>query len=113
MRECVSCTCARHDHSRVSAGALSEEGLLLYLRGLQALLLLLPVFESSSRTEVSSDSEDDDTAGIQSSPMQVRRSNTAPQRLMLSSELMLHFNSVLFLKGTSFSSRTTAESLCS
>ncbi|CAG04311.1 unnamed protein product [Tetraodon nigroviridis] len=52
-------------------GSLSEEGLLLYLRGLQTLLPLLPVSESSSRTEVSSDSEDDDNdTGIQSPPMQ-------------------------------------------
>lgn len=82
MQECVYCTCARHDHSCVAAGALSEEGLLLYLRGLQALLLLLPVFESSSRTEVSSDSEDDDNAGIQSSPMQVRCSSAPRLRVI-------------------------------
>uniref|UniRef100_A0AAX7UEI6 Ubiquitin-protein ligase E3C n=1 Tax=Astatotilapia calliptera TaxID=8154 RepID=A0AAX7UEI6_ASTCA len=41
-------------------GSLSEEGLLLYLRALQTLLPLLPVSESSTRPEVSSDSEDDD-----------------------------------------------------
>uniref|UniRef100_A0A673AVF5 HECT-type E3 ubiquitin transferase n=1 Tax=Sphaeramia orbicularis TaxID=375764 RepID=A0A673AVF5_9TELE len=41
-------------------GSLSEEGLLLYLRALQTLLPLLPVSESSSRPEVSSDSEDED-----------------------------------------------------
>lgn len=78
MLECIYCTRARPNHSCVSAGALSEEGLLLYLRGLQALLLLLPVFESSSsRAEVSSDSEDDDNnTGIQSSPMKVRCSST-------------------------------------
>uniref|UniRef100_A0AAX7UR89 Ubiquitin-protein ligase E3C n=1 Tax=Astatotilapia calliptera TaxID=8154 RepID=A0AAX7UR89_ASTCA len=45
-------------------GSLSEEGLLLYLRALQTLLPLLPVSESSTRPEVSSDSEDDDNAGI-------------------------------------------------
>ncbi|XP_005722870.1 ubiquitin-protein ligase E3C [Pundamilia nyererei] len=52
-------------------GSLSEEGLLLYLRALQTLLPLLPVSESSTRPEVSSDSEDDDNAGIQPLPMQV------------------------------------------
>lgn len=41
-------------------GSLSEEGLLLYLHALQSLLPMLPVSESSSRTEVASDSEDDD-----------------------------------------------------
>ncbi|KAM6978093.1 ubiquitin-protein ligase E3C [Aplochiton taeniatus] len=41
---------------------LSEEGLHLYLRALQTLLPLLPVSESSSRPEVGSDSEDDDTS---------------------------------------------------
>uniref|UniRef100_A0A4W6FIH1 HECT-type E3 ubiquitin transferase n=1 Tax=Lates calcarifer TaxID=8187 RepID=A0A4W6FIH1_LATCA len=41
-------------------GSLSEEGLLLYLRALQTLLPLLPVSESSTRPEVSSDSEDED-----------------------------------------------------
>ncbi|TNN73378.1 Ubiquitin-protein ligase E3C [Liparis tanakae] len=45
-------------------GSLSEEGLLLYLRALQTLLPLLPVSEGSSRPEVTSDSEDDDDAGI-------------------------------------------------
>lgn len=54
------------------AGSLSEEGLLLYLRALQTLLPLLPVSESSNRPEVSSDSEDDDDAGIQPLPMQVK-----------------------------------------
>lgn len=72
MRECIYCTCARRSHGCVSAGSLSEEGLLLYLRGLQTLLPLLPVSESSSRTEVGSDSEDDDNdTGFQSPPMQV------------------------------------------
>uniref|UniRef100_A0A8C7X8E2 HECT-type E3 ubiquitin transferase n=1 Tax=Oryzias sinensis TaxID=183150 RepID=A0A8C7X8E2_9TELE len=45
-------------------GSLSEEGLLLYLRALQTLLPLLPVSESSSRPEVSSDSEDEDDTKI-------------------------------------------------
>ncbi|XP_063063156.1 ubiquitin-protein ligase E3C [Engraulis encrasicolus] len=40
-------------------GCLSEEGLLLYLNALQSLLPLLPVSESSSRAEVTSDSEDE------------------------------------------------------
>ncbi|KAJ8376784.1 hypothetical protein SKAU_G00073640 [Synaphobranchus kaupii] len=39
---------------------LSEEGLLLYLRALQSLLPLLPVSETSSRQEVTSDSEDEE-----------------------------------------------------
>lgn len=57
----------------VLAGSLSEEGLLLYLRALQTLLPLLPVSESSSRPEVSSDSEDDDDdTSIHPPPMQVR-----------------------------------------
>lgn len=43
-------------------GSLSEEGLLLYLRVLQTLLPLLPVSENSSRPEIGSDSEDDDTS---------------------------------------------------
>lgn len=47
---------------RVLAGSLSEEGLLLYLRVLQTLLPLLPVSENSSRPEIGSDSEDDDTS---------------------------------------------------
>ncbi|KAK2859564.1 hypothetical protein Q5P01_004184 [Channa striata] len=51
-------------------GSLSEEGLLLYLRALQTLLPLLPVSESSSRPEASSDSEDEDDAGIHPPPMQ-------------------------------------------
>lgn len=56
----------------VLAGSLSEEGLLLYLRALQTLLPLLPVSESSTRPEVSSDSEDDDdNTGIRHPPMQV------------------------------------------
>ena len=55
----------------VLAGSLSEEGLLLYLRALQTLLPLLPVSESSTRPEVSSDSEDEDDAGIHPPPMQV------------------------------------------
>uniref|UniRef100_A0A669E2Y2 Ubiquitin-protein ligase E3C n=1 Tax=Oreochromis niloticus TaxID=8128 RepID=A0A669E2Y2_ORENI len=52
-------------------GSLSEEGLLLYLRALQTLLPLLPVSESSNRPEVSSDSEDDDDAGIQPLPIRI------------------------------------------
>lgn len=60
----------------VLAGSLSEEGLLLYLRALQTLLPLLPVSESSSRPEVSSDSEDEDDADIQPPPMQVQYINT-------------------------------------
>ncbi|KAA8580679.1 hypothetical protein FQN60_013637 [Etheostoma spectabile] len=51
-------------------GSLSEEGLLLYLRALQTLLPLLPVSESSSRPEVTSDSEDDDETGIHPPPKQ-------------------------------------------
>ncbi|XP_066537591.1 ubiquitin-protein ligase E3C [Hoplias malabaricus] len=45
-------------------GALSEEGLLLYLRTLQTLLPLLPVTESHSKAEIHSDSEDDDDGTI-------------------------------------------------
>ncbi|XP_047679042.1 ubiquitin-protein ligase E3C isoform X1 [Tachysurus fulvidraco] len=41
-------------------GSLSEEGLLLYLSALQALLPLLPVSESHARVDVTSDSEDED-----------------------------------------------------
>ncbi|GAA6094490.1 ubiquitin-protein ligase E3C isoform X2 [Tachysurus ichikawai] len=41
-------------------GSLSEEGLLLYLSSLQALLPLLPVSESHARVDVASDSEDED-----------------------------------------------------
>uniref|UniRef100_A0A667XX60 HECT-type E3 ubiquitin transferase n=1 Tax=Myripristis murdjan TaxID=586833 RepID=A0A667XX60_9TELE len=52
-------------------GSLSEEGLLLYLRALQTLLPLLPVSESSSRPEVSSDSEDEDDADIQPPPIRI------------------------------------------
>uniref|UniRef100_A0AAQ6A377 Ubiquitin-protein ligase E3C n=1 Tax=Amphiprion ocellaris TaxID=80972 RepID=A0AAQ6A377_AMPOC len=52
-------------------GSLSEEGLLLYLRALQTLLPLLPVSESSSRPEVTSDSEDDDDAGIHPLPIRI------------------------------------------
>uniref|UniRef100_A0A3B4FFS5 Ubiquitin-protein ligase E3C n=1 Tax=Pundamilia nyererei TaxID=303518 RepID=A0A3B4FFS5_9CICH len=59
-------------------GSLSEEGLLLYLRALQTLLPLLPVSESSTRPEVSSDSEDDDNAGIQPLPMQVKSPHICP-----------------------------------
>ncbi|XP_061569598.1 ubiquitin-protein ligase E3C [Cololabis saira] len=51
-------------------GSLTEEGLLLYLRALQTLLPLLPVSESSSRPEVTSDSEDDDDANVHPLPMQ-------------------------------------------
>ncbi len=60
----------------VLAGSLSEEGLLLYLQALQTLLPLLPVSESSSRIEVSSDSEDEDDTGIHPPPMQVRYIHT-------------------------------------
>lgn len=56
----------------VLAGSLTEEGLQLYLRALQTLLPLLPVSESSSRPEVSSDSEDEDGANIHPLPMQVQ-----------------------------------------
>lgn len=56
----------------VLAGSLSEEGLLLYLRALQTLLPLLPVSESSSRPEVSSDSEDEDDTKIHPPTMQVQ-----------------------------------------
>lgn len=62
----------------VSAGSLTEEGLLLYLRALQTLLPLLPVSESSSRPEVNSDSEDDDDAGLHPPPKQVRCVMHAP-----------------------------------
>uniref|UniRef100_A0A669CDZ6 Ubiquitin-protein ligase E3C n=1 Tax=Oreochromis niloticus TaxID=8128 RepID=A0A669CDZ6_ORENI len=65
-RSCLCCTC----FSCTFLCSLSEEGLLLYLRALQTLLPLLPVSESSNRPEVSSDSEDDDDAGIQPLPMQ-------------------------------------------
>uniref|UniRef100_A0A665X5I4 Ubiquitin-protein ligase E3C n=1 Tax=Echeneis naucrates TaxID=173247 RepID=A0A665X5I4_ECHNA len=51
-------------------GSLSEKGLLLYLQALQTLLPLLPVSESSTRPEVSSDSEDEDDVGIHPPPMQ-------------------------------------------
>lgn len=47
---------------------------------------------------------------------QMQLNTATPQsdhRLTLYSELMLQLNSVLFLKGMSFSSRMTAESLCS
>lgn len=53
-------------------GSLSEEGHLLYLRALQALLPLLPVSESTSRPEVNSDSEDDDDGDMHPTPMQVQ-----------------------------------------
>lgn len=56
----------------VLAGSLSEEGLLLYLRALQTLLPLLPVSESSSRPEVSSDSEDEDDTKIHPPTKQVQ-----------------------------------------
>uniref|UniRef100_A0A8K9Y1H8 Ubiquitin-protein ligase E3C n=1 Tax=Oncorhynchus mykiss TaxID=8022 RepID=A0A8K9Y1H8_ONCMY len=46
-------------------GSLSEEGLQLYLRALQALLPLLPVSESTSRPEVISDSEDEEDTNTQ------------------------------------------------
>uniref|UniRef100_A0A4W5P999 HECT-type E3 ubiquitin transferase n=1 Tax=Hucho hucho TaxID=62062 RepID=A0A4W5P999_9TELE len=46
-------------------GSLSEEGLQLYLRALQALLPLLPVSESTSRPEVISDSEDEEDINTQ------------------------------------------------
>nr|XP_057916398.1 ubiquitin-protein ligase E3C [Doryrhamphus excisus] len=52
-----------------SLGSLSEEGLLLYLRALQTLLPLLPVTETCSRPEVSSDSEDDDDANVHPPPV--------------------------------------------
>lgn len=61
-----------NDDVCVLAASLSEEGLLLYLRALQTLLPLLPVSESCSRPEVSSDSEDEDDAGVHPPPMQVR-----------------------------------------
>uniref|UniRef100_A0A673ARW9 Ubiquitin-protein ligase E3C n=1 Tax=Sphaeramia orbicularis TaxID=375764 RepID=A0A673ARW9_9TELE len=60
-----------NDDGCVLAGSLSEEGLLLYLRALQTLLPLLPVSESSSRPEVSSDSEDEDEAGIHPPPIRI------------------------------------------
>uniref|UniRef100_A0A4W6FHD2 Ubiquitin-protein ligase E3C n=1 Tax=Lates calcarifer TaxID=8187 RepID=A0A4W6FHD2_LATCA len=53
-------TCTVMKMGVLLAGSLSEEGLLLYLRALQTLLPLLPVSESSTRPEVSSDSEDED-----------------------------------------------------
>ncbi|XP_062850560.1 ubiquitin-protein ligase E3C isoform X2 [Trichomycterus rosablanca] len=53
-----------------SLGSLSEEGLLLYLSSLQALLPLLPVTESYTRTEVNSDSEDEDDPAARPSPLQ-------------------------------------------
>uniref|UniRef100_A0A7N8WL85 Ubiquitin-protein ligase E3C n=1 Tax=Mastacembelus armatus TaxID=205130 RepID=A0A7N8WL85_9TELE len=50
-------------------GSLSEEGLLLYLRALQTMLPLLPVSESNSRPEASSDSEDEDDGDIHPPPI--------------------------------------------
>uniref|UniRef100_A0A3B5M5D2 Ubiquitin-protein ligase E3C n=1 Tax=Xiphophorus couchianus TaxID=32473 RepID=A0A3B5M5D2_9TELE len=52
-------------------GSLSEEGHLLYLRALQALLPLLPVSESTSRPEVNSDSEDDDDGDMHPTPIRI------------------------------------------
>ncbi|XP_060771202.1 ubiquitin-protein ligase E3C isoform X1 [Neoarius graeffei] len=51
-------------------GSLSEEGLLLYLSSLQALLPLLPVSESHTRADVNSDSEDEDDASTRPPPVQ-------------------------------------------
>ncbi|XP_072543292.1 ubiquitin-protein ligase E3C isoform X1 [Salminus brasiliensis] len=48
----------------ISLGSLSDEGLLLYLSTLQSLLPLLPVTESRSRTEIHSDSEDEDDNSV-------------------------------------------------
>ncbi|XP_053485781.1 ubiquitin-protein ligase E3C [Ictalurus furcatus] len=50
--------------------SLSEEGLLLYLSCLQALLPLFPVSESCTRADVNSDSEDEDDASTHPSPVQ-------------------------------------------
>ncbi|KAK2865818.1 hypothetical protein Q7C36_001874 [Tachysurus vachellii] len=51
-------------------GSLSEEGLLLYLSSLQALLSLLPVSESDTRDDVARDSEDEDNNSTQPPPVQ-------------------------------------------
>ncbi|MCJ8731205.1 hypothetical protein PDJAM_G00196620 [Pangasius djambal] len=51
-------------------GSLSEEGLLLYLSSLQALLPLLPVSESHTRADVNSDSEDEGDASTHPPPVQ-------------------------------------------
>lgn len=103
--------CAHVTVSAVSAGSLSEEGLLLYLRGLQTLLPLLPVSEGSSRTEVSSDSEDDDNGtGIQSPPMQVRSSSDRSGVRITPNPNCI---AILLIKNVSLSSRMTAESPCS
>ncbi|KAK3567605.1 hypothetical protein QTP86_020291 [Hemibagrus guttatus] len=51
-------------------GSLSEEGLLLYLSSLQALLPLLPVSESHTRADVASDSEDEDDNPTHPPPVQ-------------------------------------------
>ncbi|GAA6083017.1 ubiquitin-protein ligase E3C-like isoform X1, partial [Tachysurus ichikawai] len=49
-------------------GSLSEEGLLLYLSSLQALLPLLPVSECDTRDDIASDSEDEDSNSTQPPP---------------------------------------------
>ncbi|XP_060731491.1 ubiquitin-protein ligase E3C-like [Tachysurus vachellii] len=48
--------------------SLSEEGLLLYLSSLQALLPLLPVSESNTRDDIASDSVDEDNNSTQPPP---------------------------------------------
>ncbi|KAK2860103.1 hypothetical protein Q7C36_004269 [Tachysurus vachellii] len=50
--------------------SLSEEGLLLYLSSLQALLPLLPVSESNTRDDIASDSVDEDNNSTQPPPVQ-------------------------------------------
>uniref|UniRef100_A0A8C6NWV2 Ubiquitin-protein ligase E3C n=1 Tax=Nothobranchius furzeri TaxID=105023 RepID=A0A8C6NWV2_NOTFU len=52
-------------------GSLSEEGHLLYLRALQTLLPLLPVSESTSKPEATSDSDDDDDDAMQPLPIRI------------------------------------------
>ncbi|XP_027032796.2 ubiquitin-protein ligase E3C-like isoform X2 [Tachysurus fulvidraco] len=51
-------------------GSLSEEGLLLYLSSLQALLPLLPVSESDTSDDIASDSVDEDNNSTQPPPVQ-------------------------------------------
>ncbi|XP_060721111.1 ubiquitin-protein ligase E3C-like [Tachysurus vachellii] len=51
-------------------GSLSEEGLLLYLSSLHALLPLLPVSESHAKFNVTHDSEDEDKNSTQPPPVQ-------------------------------------------
>ncbi|KAF7706750.1 ubiquitin-protein ligase E3C isoform X2 [Silurus meridionalis] len=63
-------------------GSLSEEGLLLYLRSLQALLPLLPVSESHTRADVNSDSEDEDAVDAMTHPPCVQDNNRMSVQLI-------------------------------